>query len=168
MICFLLTTLVLVRILILLLYTYRILLLHLVIRISSNKHTYQTLVWPWWCVGWYDTIIHSRLVWKVHFNYIFQDSLYHNMDMGTVWHCALVSWNPITVYKTGFGVCAVLVLSVIMSSFYYFLDRVLFHHDFHQNSCDYYRDISLCFLRLSCSGSANAQHPGCFRPGHYP
>ena len=37
--------------------------------------------------------------------------------------------------------CAVLVLSVIMCSFHYFLDRVLFHHDFHHDSCDYYWDF---------------------------
>ena len=42
---------------------------------------------------------------------------------------------------TVLGVCAVLVLSVIMYSFYYFLDRVLFHHDFHYDSCDYNWDF---------------------------
>ena len=49
---------------------------------------------------------------------------------------------PITVYRTvvffGFFMCAVLVLSVIMCSFYYFLDRVLFHHDFNHYSGDYF------------------------------
>ena len=49
--------------------------------------------------------------------------------------------HPITVYRTGFWVFAVLVLSVIMCSFYYFFDRVLFHHDFHHDSCDYYWDF---------------------------
>ena len=34
----------------------------------------------------------------------------------------------------------VLVLTVIMYSFYYFLDRILFHHGFHHDSFDYYWD----------------------------
>ena len=41
---------------------------------------------------------------------------------------------PITVYRTIFWVRAVLVLGAIMRSFYYFLDRILFHHDFHHDS----------------------------------
>ena len=36
----------------------------------------------------------------------------------------------ITVYRAVFWVCAVLVLSVNMSSFCYLFDRVLFHHGF--------------------------------------
>ena len=46
--------------------------------------------------------------------------------------------HPITFYRNGFGVCIDLVLSVTRCSFYYFLDRILFHHDFHHDSCDYY------------------------------
>ena len=37
---------------------------------------------------------------------------------------------PITVYKTGFWVCVVLVLIVIKCSCHYLLDRILFRHDF--------------------------------------
>ena len=36
------------------------------------------------------------------------------------------------------SLCALLVLIVIMCSFYHFLDRLLFHPDFHHDSCDYY------------------------------
>ena len=46
--------------------------------------------------------------------------------------------HPITVYRTGFWVCVVLVLSVIRCSCYYFLDILLFHHDFHHDNCDYH------------------------------
>ena len=63
--------------------------------------------------------------------------------------------HPITLYRTVFGVCFVLVSSVIRCSGYYFFDRILFHHDFYRDNCDYHWD-SL--------GSANAQLPGCFRP----
>ena len=45
--------------------------------------------------------------------------------------------HPIT-YGTGFWVCVALVLNVIRCSGHYFLDRILFHHDFHHESCDYH------------------------------
>ena len=45
-------------------------------------------------------------------------------------HCQL---HPITIHRTIFWVCTVLVLSFIMCSFYYFLNRILFHHDFHHD-----------------------------------
>ena len=32
---------------------------------------------------------------NVYFNCIVQDSLFHDMDIGTMWHCALVSCNPL-------------------------------------------------------------------------
>ena len=72
--------------------------------------------------------------------------------------------HPITVYRTGFGVCAVLVLSVIMCSFTSCVSW--------WESWDYYWDIyGHSFIlnytfRLSetRSGSANAQLPGYFYP----
>ena len=61
---------------------------------------------------------------------------------------------------------------VIICSFYYFLDGVLFHHDFRHDSCDYCWDFydqafhfELCvlgFLQLSSSDSGNVQLPGCW------
>ena len=49
--------------------------------------------------------------------------------------------HPITFYMTILWVCVVLVLSVIRCSCYYFRDRILFHHDFNHDSCDYYWDF---------------------------
>ena len=40
--------------------------------------------------------------------------------------------------RTGFSVYVVLVLNVIRYSCHYFLDRIIFHHDFHHDSCDYH------------------------------
>ena len=83
-------------------------------------------------------------------------------------HCALVSSTP---SQSVFWLCVVLVLSVIRCSCYYFLDRILFHHDFH-DSCAYHWDFmainyfvnyTVGFLYLSSSGFANAQLP-CFFP----
>ena len=42
------------------------------------------------------------LVSSVHFSCMVQYSLYHNIDMGTMWHCTLVSSNP-SVYRTVFS-----------------------------------------------------------------
>ena len=40
-------------------------------------YVYQGLVWPWRCVGWYDTVILSCLVSNVYFSCIVKDSQYH-------------------------------------------------------------------------------------------
>ena len=71
----------------------------------QEKYTYQELVWPWaWgYIGWYGIIILSCLDSTVYFNCIVQDSLYHNMDIGTVWHCALVSCIPSQPVMLVFG-----------------------------------------------------------------
>ena len=90
-----------------------------------------------------------------------------------MWHCALVSCTPPQTIGLFFGVFAVLVLSVIMCSFNYFPERILFHHDFHNFSCHFYWFLwpiisflttRLCFLYLSSFCSVNAQIPGCFHP----
>ena len=93
---------------------------------------------------------------------------------GYWYHVALYigQLHPITVYRTGFWVCVVLVLSVIRCSFYNFLDRIIFHHDFHHDSYDYHWEIYMAihyFLNytlgfLSSSGSANTELLRCFRP----
>ena len=49
--------------------------------------------------------------------------------------------HPTILYRTGFGMCVVLVLSVMRCSCYYLLDRILFHQDFHHDSCDYHSDF---------------------------
>ena len=70
-------------------------------------------------------------------------SLYnHNVEIGTMWRCALVSCT-----LQSFGMVlgfVVLVMGVIMYSFYYFLDRFLFPHDFHQNHCNYHYEFYGC------------------------
>ena len=43
----------------------------------------------------------------------------------------------ISIYSTGFWVCAVLMLNTIMCFVYYFLNSVLFHH----KGCDHYCDF---------------------------
>ena len=80
----------------------------------------------------------SCLVSNVHFNCIIQDSLYHNMDVGTMWHCALVSCTPSQSMDWFLGVrCSgveyhdVLLLLLI-------LEIILFLRDIHHDSCDYY------------------------------
>ena len=84
---------------------------------------------------WREIIILFCWVSIVYFNCIY-DSLYHDMDIGTIRHCALVSCIPSQSIGL-FLVCAVLVLSVIMCSLYKFLDGVQFSHD----SCDYCWDF---------------------------
>ena len=105
---------------------------------------------------------------KGTFSCIVQYSLCHNMDIGIVWHCTLVSSTP----SQSMG----LFLSVHWSGVechHVLLDIILFHHDFHHDSCDYHRDFmainyflnyTLGFLYLSSSVSENAQLPECFRP----
>ena len=67
--------------------------------------------------------------------------------------------HPTTVYMTGFWVCVVLVLNVIRCSFYYFLDIILFHHDFYHDSCDCYWDFMaiLYFLNYTFRLSVTKQ-----------
>ena len=58
------------------------------------------------------------LVSNVCFSCIVQDSLYHNMDLGCHVTFFVGQLHLITFYRTGLGVCVVLVLSVILCSFY--------------------------------------------------
>ena len=55
----------------------------------SKRHTYQKLVWPCWCIGWFDTVwfqVHFRLYVPV-----FSMSWYGNRYL---WHGTLVSSTP--------------------------------------------------------------------------
>ena len=89
--CFLMKSLVLVRILNLLLCTYHV---YSCILINWNqlflRDTYQDLVWPRQCVGWYDTVILPFPVSNVYHICIVQDSLFQDMDIGTMLQCAFV------------------------------------------------------------------------------
>ena len=73
---------------------------------------------------------------------MFQYSLCHGMDIGTrdIVHRSAAPHNRIA-NRTGFWVYVVLVLNVISCSCHYFLDIILFHHDFHHDSCDYHWDF---------------------------
>ena len=62
-------------------------------------------VWPWRCFGWHDTLILSCLFSNVYFNCIVLYSLYHNMDIDTMSHFALVSCTLSTSIGLVFG-CA--------------------------------------------------------------
>ena len=71
------------------------------------------------------------------FKYVFQ--LYSSgfpKSYGYRYHVTLCigQQQSFTVCRTGFWVCAVLVLSVIMCYLYYFLDRVPFHQNFHHDT----------------------------------
>ena len=43
--------------------------------------------------GWY-TVVLFCVVWNVFFNCIVQDSLHHNMVIGTMWPCVYISCTP--------------------------------------------------------------------------
>ena len=67
-----------------------------------------------------------------------------------IWHFKVFTGKEVTplheegnriANRTGFGVYVVLMLNVIRYSCHYFLDRILFHHDFHHDSCDYHLDF---------------------------
>ena len=105
---------------------------------------------------------------------MFQYYLYHGVDIGT---CDIVHWSAAPhdciANRTGFSVYVVLVLNVIRYSCHYFLDRIIFHHDFHHDSCEYHGIFmainylliyTLGFLYISHYGFANAQLPECFCP----
>ena len=84
----------------------------------------HTIYYSWW----YDTVILSCLVSNVHFISIFQDSLHHHMDRGTMWHSALVSCIPskslgpvweCAVFWCWVSLCAPFAISVI--AFYFIM-----------------------------------------------
>ena len=75
------------------------------------------------------------------FSCMFQYSLCHCMDIGT---CYNVHWSAAPHNRIAnrivLSVYVVLVLNVIRYSCHYFLDIIIFHHDFHHDSCDYHWD----------------------------
>ena len=72
---------------------------------------------------------------------MFQYTLCHGMDIGT---CDIIHWSVAPhnriANRTVFWVYVVLVLNVIRYSCHYFLDIIIFHHDFYHESCDYHCD----------------------------
>ena len=62
------------------------------------------------------------------------------LPLSTVVHWSAAPHHRIA-YRTGSWMCVVLVLNVIRCSCHYFLDKILFHHDFHHDTCDYHFDF---------------------------
>ena len=111
----------------------------LVIQINFFKrNSNQKLVWPCWCIGWFDTAIVPCLVSNVYFSCLIQYSRYRIRDIGTLWHCTLLSRTP--SQSIGLFFLRVLCFGVECSC-YYFFDIIIFHYGFHHDSCDYRLDF---------------------------
>ena len=134
--CFLLMTLVLARALHLL-FTYR----------TLSPHSYQNKLFlrdihtkSWYGLAGYWMIWYCGF--RCAFSCMVQYSLCHGMDIGT---CDIIHWSAAPhhhiAYRTGFCMYVVLVLNVIRCSCHYFLDTILFHHDFHHDNCEYHWDF---------------------------
>ena len=114
---------------------------------SRNKHRN---LWDGWCLSWgpwswsvysiyYTCNIHTVYYicilsnWNRLFlrdlNFIVQDYLYHDMYIGRIWHCALVSWTPSQAIGLIFGSalywCWVSIRVPLLIALY----KVIFHHD---------------------------------------
>ena len=110
---------------------------------------------------------------KCTFSCLVQYSLNHNMDIGTMWHCTLVSSTPSQSIGLFFGCalfwCWVSLSAPVISSLMEFYFTMLFIMIVMTiieilMAIDYFLNYTLSFLCLNSSGSANAQLPGCFRP----
>ena len=112
---------------------------------------------------------------KCTFSCIVQYSLYHNMDIGSMWHCTLVSSTSSQSIGLCFG-CALfwcwvslgapVTISLIEFCFImiFIIIFVIIIGIF--MAINYFLNYTLGFLSLSSSGSANAQLPDVSAPGH--
>ena len=106
-------------------------------------------------------------------NCIVQYSLNQNMDIGTMWHCTLVSSTPLYYIGLVLG-CALFwcwvslgaPFTISLIEFYFIMIFIMIAVTIVGifMAINYFLDYTLGFLYLSSSGSANAQLPGCFRP----
>ena len=98
---------------------------------------------------------------------VWSSILYVMVWIGTMWHW-LAAPHHCIAYRTVFWVRVVLVLNAIRCSCHHFLDKIIFLHDFHHDSCDYFMAInniliySLGFLYISSARSSNV--PWMFPP----
>ena len=112
---------------------------------NSNKLFLRDIHTKSWCghAGVLDDLI--LLLFPVWFQVYFQlcSTVFSILWYGYRCHVVLYigQHHPITVYRTGFGVCVALVLGVIRCSCYCFLDGILFYHDFHHDIGDYHWDF---------------------------
>ena len=94
-----------------------------------------------------NTIWIYRITLVCAFSCTFKYSRCHGMDKGT---CDIVHWSAAPhnriANRTGFWVYVVLVLNVIRYSSHYFLDNIIFHPNFHNDSCDYHWDFLWPFI----------------------
>ena len=109
---------------------------------------------------------------KCTFSCIVQYSLYHNMDIGTLWHCALVTSTLSQSIGLFFGcalfwrwvsLCAPVTISVIEFCFIMIFIMIVVTIIGIFMAIKYFFNYTLAFLYISSSGPANAQTPGCFR-----
>ena len=136
--------------------------------ITPMAQAWRRKLWVDWCVS-------SWRPWsgfKRTFSCIVQYSLYLNMDIGTMWHCALFCSTRSQSIGPFFG-CALFWYRVslgapVISAFvkFYFIMIIIMivvtiTEIFMANN--YFLNYTLGFIYLSSSGSANAQLPGWFR-----
>ena len=92
------------------------------------------------------------------------------MDIGTMWHCTLVSSTP-SQSKGLFFRCALFwywvslgaPVTISLIEFYFIMIFIMTIIGIIM-AIDYFLDYTLGLFYLSSSGSTNAQLPGCFRP----
>ena len=129
-------------------------------------------MWQYNCVGSCDTVIISSLVSIAFFNCIVQNSLYHNMDICTFWHYALVSCNTSQSIGLVFGcalfwrwvsLCVPCTYSLIEGYFIVTIATIIgiFHVLW------IYWPTHLCFVKLGRSGSATITSLAVSAPGHF-
>ena len=126
-----------------------------------------TVIW----MNWYNYNFLSGF--KCTFSCIVQYFLYHDMDIGTMWHCTLASSTPSPSIGLFFGCAffrcwvslgAPVIISLI--EFYFIMIFIMILVTIIGNfmAINYFLNYTLGFLYRNSSGSANAQLPGCVHP----
>ena len=117
------------------------------------------------CVG-YDTVILSCLVSNVYFNCIVQNSLYQNMDIGTMWHCVLFSCTPsfwYALFRYWVFLCAPFIISFV--EFYFIIIFIMIVKAIMRGFYGHFFNFNYIFrLFVSKYFWYFWQLPGCFHP----
>ena len=146
----------------------------LVTKIKSFYETYMPKVGVAMLVYWMIWYCYCFLSgFKCTFNCSVQYSLYYIIDIGTMWHCTLVSSNPSQTIELVLG-CALFwcwlslgaPVKISLIEFYFIMIFIMIVVNIIRifMAIIYLLNYSLDFRYLSSSGSANAELPGCFRP----
>ena len=108
-----------------------------------TKLNEQSLV----CFAWSNFALRSNNIrkemcanWNADIELQSNKLLYSRYISLSLWHCASVSSIPSQSIGLAFG-CALFWCWVSLCDCYYFLDRILSHHDFYHGNCDYYWDF---------------------------